>query len=158
MSLVNGSLPAVLCRRVRTLEQDGYNDDFLKALRTATDELEARRRFEAEPEAVYLEAVSDNRRLRRSLVDVFHMIGAQLNKKHRALDIIKKALEATKPIGQGRGILAIEVTPASTRADLEEHVRKVLDVHFAAKEQREKEEREAGEPGAGEQAARAGRE
>jgi hypothetical protein len=92
--------------------------------------LDVRRLNATDAEEMNVILVADNRRLRQSLQHVFGLVRARLGKRDLALDEIKNALNATKELGVGRLILAIELQPDQSRAGIEEKIARVLDAHF----------------------------
>lgn len=126
------SLPNVLRRRVRELEND-YNEQFIAAIARAADELELRERHAAEGENLLIEAVGVNRQLRNAVVKAVNGLSAA-RRQRATFDPIPglvEALKVTTDIGLGLRLLVIQVGDDQTREDLLEKVTEGVDAFYA---------------------------
>lgn len=155
MSQINISTAATLRRRAKSLRDlavaieagetlAAIEDRWLAlcsparvdVLERAADELEVRTRCESAAENEAVRQLADNRRLRKALVDVIELIritDVPAGHQVRAKEIITRALNNAKPLGEGRQLLALEIFPDQHRADIEASVARLLDAYFAGK-------------------------
>ena len=155
MTTRDDSEPAILRRRAKELEADGYAAPWVAAFYRAAEQLQAHRACAGDLEQQVLNAIADNRRLRDAIVRVHDQVLAQQPRgwRNEVLEKLRNTLGAVRPFGQGRRILSIEIGNLETRAAVEARVAAVLDQHFGGSHGQEHEtdpEGEAAEPrGAG---------
>lgn len=132
MTQLSNNLVAVLRRRARTLQEDGYKPEWCLSLMRAADELEVHRKAAGDPERQAIQAFAEVRRLRSTLIQVFNQTRARkpAGWPEEVLEKIKNALAAVPEPGQGRRILSIQISDTDTRESIEAMVAEVLDAHF----------------------------
>jgi hypothetical protein len=125
-----------LKRRIDELRQTGCDDlvlaDLEQALHVVVVLEDAR---ENDPTAAFLELVKTQRALLSRLAEVGGLVrGLPIDPRLRKhiLDRIGGLLSATKEIGKGRELLAVEITPAKSRETLDAEIKALLDRKFAA--------------------------
>ncbi len=126
-------LPALLRRRARALEKEGRDPQYGACLMRAADELIVRRRAASGDENVAVECISDARRLRSVLADLFELIkiaDIPVASREAALQKIRNAVLARRELGKGRKILAVEVYDHNTKAELTAKVLELLESMF----------------------------
>lgn len=151
MTTLDNGLPSVLRRRAKTIEnleaagRVRLAAGFTWALRRAADELAVRKRMDTHGEEALVELIADNRRLRSFLVTMRDRVLSDKTLDELAVEGLKlgttAVLKATAPIGNGRLILALEVTD-KTRAEVEALMAAKLDAHYNAQEVTDAEEPE----------------
>ncbi len=127
-------VPTVLRRRAKELLTTGYTEQTVSVLLRAADELQMRRTaaVPGDAEQLAIEACADNRRLRNVLVRIFEQIRARkpIGWPDQVQELAKNTLAAVRPFGEGRRIMAIQIGPDQSRADIEAIVAELLDVHY----------------------------
>jgi len=129
---INTSIPAVLRRRAAAL--DGlHGTSYCRVFLAAADALDVYGQTGTHTEQQNLQLIAENRRLRHALVDLGDLVlVAALSKTQQAKyhTRISRIVNATRPVGEGRALLTVEILPGQTRAHHEAGVAALFDRHF----------------------------
>lgn len=126
-------LPATLRRRAMFFETAGYEETLTKCLRDAADEIATLRKAITPDGQAAVDAIADNRRLRKAMEQTFQLIVQSKllpGESEMILRPLGAAIRAVKAPGLKRNIIAIEIGTNATRAFIEARVAETLDQHF----------------------------